>query len=108
MQAESGGNSRLIYHESFGIDSVGIYQVSYEDAFRYQCPFKTKEDLFNDKLNTQCKDLIAAKLIAQGGNWSQALGKYWSTLRSPEAWPDARRKPFEDFKKYAAQRGCKL
>lgn len=110
MQAESGGNSRLIYKEQWGENSVGLYQLSASDSFRYKdCP-KTEAELMNPEINTRCKDSIFKTLRAAHPNenvW-QVGGRYWATLRRPKEWPDARRKPFEDFKGYAAQRGCSI
>lgn len=110
MQAESGGNSHMIYHESFGIDSLGLYQVSFEDAARYACPFKTRDDAFDPLLNTICKDLIAEKIRKRYPNenvW-QAMGRYWSTLRHPKYWPGYRTQPFENFKAEAKKLGCEI
>ena len=105
--AESGGNPKTVYHESFGLDSLGLYQISFEDAARYNCPFKKREDTFNPDLNTICKDLIEDKLKAKypEENWSKSLGRYCSSLRRKEDW--GKDYPgYLNFKKFAAQRGC--
>lgn len=118
--AESGGNRFEVYHEKLGdkwcpyhnkigIDSLGLYQVSFEDGVRYNCPFMKRDDAFNPDLNTICKDLIEDRLKSKypNGTWSQALGMYWSSLRRAEDWgydyPGYIR-----FKKYAADLGCMI
>jgi hypothetical protein len=124
--AESGGNPKSVYHESFpkdkwcphhnkmGMDSLGLFQVSFpEDRDRYQCPFNNRDSAFSAVLNATCKDLIAEKLKANNPNknWSQVLGLYWSTLRSYTDWKkwhedNPNHHGFDDFRKFAAQRGC--
>lgn len=107
MQAESGGNSHSIFNEPppLNQESLGLFQLSTTDSSR-GCSSK-REDYFDPVKNTQCKDLIVKDLRARySGNWSQVLGRYWSTLRHPTYWPNARTEPYLNFKRYAAMRGC--
>lgn len=122
MMQESSGNPRAVFHESLGdkpcpyhdgkigLDSLGLFQVSLQDkGSRYKCNFTDRESVFDPVKNRDCADKILAKLrLETDGNWCQTGGRYFSTLRCPEHWPDARKLPFEKFKMYAAQRGCKL
>ena len=120
--SESSGNRFAVYHESFGEticpyhnkfghDSLGLYQVSFEDAkgTRYSCPFKTRDDTFLELNNTICKDLIVDKLRAKypEWSWSKSLGQYWSSLRRKEDW--GRDYPgYLNFKAFALQKGCRI
>ena len=108
MQAESSGNPRCVYHESFGIDSLGLFQVSFEDAARYACPFKTREDAFDPLKNTICKDLIVERLrkLHPTESWSRVLGRYWSSLRD-KSW-GKEYSGYKHFKAYALQKGCQI
>jgi hypothetical protein len=110
MQAESGGNPLHIYNEPppLNQESIGLFQLSTTDS-SYGCS-KVRADYFDPKKNTACKDLIVKGLRAKypSENWSQALGRYWSTLRSPKEWPNARTEPFKNFKYYAEKKGCEI
>lgn len=109
MQAESGGNPLHVYNEPppLNQESIGLFQLSTTDSSR-GCSSK-REDYFDPVKNTQCKDLIVKDLRSKySGNWSQVLGRYWSTLRTPKDWPSARTAPFQSFKYYAAKKGCVL
>jgi hypothetical protein len=108
MMAESGGNPRAVYMESWGEESLGLYQLSVSDSKRYaDCP-SSRDALFDPILNTKCKDSVIKKLryLHPDENWSQVGGRYWSVLRHPTYWPKARTLPYLNFKKYAASKGC--
>ena len=108
---ESNHNPRAVYMESFGVESLGLFQVSLQDkGSRYKCNFTDRESVFDPKKNRDCADKILARLRVEYPNdnvW-QMGGRYFSTLRHPTYWPSARKAPFEGFKKYAAQRGCTI
>lgn len=108
MQAESGGNPLHIFNEPppLNQESIGLFQLSTTDS-SYGCSSK-REDYFDPVKNTDCKNKIAAKLRSKypHENWSQSLGRYWSTLRTPKDWPNARTTPFKSFKYYAGKKGC--
>lgn len=86
---ESSFNPNTVYHESFGVDSIGLYQLSYEDKPNYPsvCPWTSLKDALQ---NIQCGVGVAAKwvgrdaLISQGTSSKTAKGmaRYWSTMRS--------------------------
>jgi hypothetical protein len=110
MMQESSGNPKAAYMEEWGEESLGLYQLSVSDSKRYpDCP-NSREALFDKAINTKCAESVIMTLrkLHPDENWSQALGRYWSTLRTPKDWPNARTAPFIGFKKYLAQRGCKL
>ncbi len=110
MQAESGGNPLHVYRESWGENSVGLYQLSPSDSTRYKdCP-NSEAELKDGAKNEKCKDSIVRTLRLKypNENYSQVLGRYWSTLRTPKDWPSARTAPFQSFKYYAAKKGCVL
>lgn len=107
--AESSNDPMTKYMESWGEASLGLYQVSMSDAKRYGCPFEKESDAFNELKNTVCKDLIVEKLRHNyTGNWSEVLGRYWSTLRREKEWPNSPRKPYNNFTSEALKLGCKL
>lgn len=114
MLAESGGNPKTRYVERNGEVSGGLYQLSVGDSVRYGCNFKVEADLYDPKKNSECKDLIVAKLRnTYKGTYGQVLGRYWGTLRSREEWPEYHKsypnhKGFENVKKYALAKGCKI
>lgn len=109
MMQESSGNPRAVYMESFNVESLGLFQVSLQDKGpRYKCNFTDRESVFDPKRNRDCADKILARLRVEFPNdnvW-QMGGRYFSTLRHPTYWKDARKAPFEGFKKYLTQRGC--
>ena len=108
--AESTGNPRSVYMESWGEESIGLYQLSVSDSTRYaNCP-STREELFDPVKNTACKDSIAKTLRAKYPNLSYqlVLGKYWAVMRGPD-WKDKMRtQSWNNFRKYAQQKGCMI
>lgn len=112
--AESGGiPDGKCYEERGGELSCGLYQLSFKDAKQYGCKFKTQQDLFDPKLNTDCKDRIAAKLKSDGGTWDNSLARYWGTMRSKNnpTWKEwHKRNPghtgYENLVRFAKSRGC--
>jgi hypothetical protein len=111
MMQESSGNPRAVYMESFGVESLGLFQVSLQDKGpRYKCNFTDRESVFDPIKNRDCAEKILAKLRIEYPNdniW-QYGGRYFSTLRHPTYWPKARTQPYLNFKKFAESRGCKL
>jgi hypothetical protein len=114
--AESGDIPDGKCHKERGGElSCGLYQLSFKDAKQYGCQFKKFDDLFDPKLNTDCKDRIAAKLRKDGGTWDNALARYWGTMRSKNnpTWKEWHKQNpnhtgYENLQKHAASRGCKL
>jgi hypothetical protein len=107
-EAESGHNARTVYRESFGVDSVGWFQVSFEDAARYGCQFTVKEDLFDTNRNTDCARRIMKRLDEKypSENYSRRYGRYWSALRD-ESWGKVY-SGFTRFKAAALSKGCRV
>jgi hypothetical protein len=86
---ESSFNPNTVYHESFGVDSIGLFQLSYEDKPNYPdvCAWTALKDPIQ---NIQCGVGVAAKwvgrdkLLTQGTSSKTAKGmaRYWSTMRT--------------------------
>lgn len=109
MMAESSGNPKAVYMESWGEESLGLFQLSVSDSTRYQdCP-KTREELFDPVKNTRCKDSIASTLRSKypTESWSKVLGRYWSVVRRAEYW--GKDSPgYKNFVSYAKSYGCEI
>lgn len=87
---ESSYNPNSIYHEPppLGIDSVGLYQLSYEDKFSWCNLDRKSKTLQNPMINIDCAIPKMAKLAAQDGIISggstgawRGLARYWSVMR---------------------------
>lgn len=88
---ESNYNPHTIFHEPppLGVDSVGLFQLSYENGFTWctlDRPNKSLEDPIN---NIKCavpkmaKLIAKDKIIAAGSTGANAMGlsRYWSVMR---------------------------
>ncbi|BCM92336.1 hypothetical protein IAD21_04215 [Abditibacteriota bacterium] len=91
---ESSWNPHSIYHEPppLGVGSVGLLQLSYEDAQNYEFPdiLKPAQKSLEDPLiNLRCGLVILShwlakdKVVASGSTSSTSKGgaRYWSVLR---------------------------
>jgi hypothetical protein len=92
---ESGFNPRTVYRESNGVDSIGLYQLSYGDR---HCPRSRRiGDLKDPIVNIRCAVAIMAdyvgadRAVAAGGYVRygapppKGLARYWSVLRVPDS-----------------------
>lgn len=88
---ESGYNPATVFHEPppLGVDSVGLFQLSYEDGFN-RCDLDRATDSLKDPLvNIHCAVGEMARLmerdgvVATGSSGSDARGlaRYWSVMR---------------------------
>lgn len=90
---ESGYNPLSVYHEPppLGVDSIGLFQLSYEDQQNYDLPIaisKSNNDLKNALINIDVAVFIMKQLVVENGRiagkvdgkW-QGLARYWSTMR---------------------------
>jgi hypothetical protein len=104
---ESDYNPMSVYHEPppLGVDSIGLFQLSYEDQGSYHLPIKLSKangDLTDPMINIQVAVFIMHQLVAQNGrlagkvdgHW-QGLARYWSTMRDTE-------QPFHEISSYLA------
>ncbi|MGC2697161.1 MAG: transglycosylase SLT domain-containing protein [Candidatus Angelobacter sp.] len=91
VRFETGYNPNTVYHESAGIDSVGLLQVSYENEGYYGLErLDRKADSLKDPLvNIRCGVRIFSVLVSRDaviasgtGSSSRGAAKYWSTLRT--------------------------
>lgn len=91
---ESSWNPHTIYHEPppLGVDSVGLLQLSYEDAAYYDLePLSREAKSLEDPLvNLRCGVEILAHLLTRDrvvatGRRSRSRGgaRYWSVLQEP-------------------------
>ena len=88
---ESNYNPHTIYHEPppLGVDSVGLYQLSYEDGFSWCVLDRANASLEDPINNIRCAIPKMAKLIAKdriltaGSTGANAMGlaRYWSVMR---------------------------
>jgi hypothetical protein len=86
---ESGYDPSEHYHEPMGYDSIGLFQLSYEDHFSWCRMDRATRSLEDPIVNIQCAvgemtRLVARDgVIAAGANSSDARGlaRYWSTVR---------------------------
>ncbi|EGF89751.1 lytic transglycosylase, catalytic [Asticcacaulis biprosthecium C19] len=88
---ESNYNPHTIYHEPapLNVDSVGLFQLPYEDGFTWCTLNRTAKSLEDPINNIRCAVPKMARLIAKdkvvtagstGAN-AQGLARYWSTVR---------------------------
>lgn len=87
---ESSFNPNSIYHEPppLGIDSIGLYQLSYEDKFSWCLMDRKAKTLQNPLINIECAVPAMASLarrdgyIAKGSSGGGRLGlsRYWSVM----------------------------
>jgi hypothetical protein len=86
-QCESGWNPHDIYHESFGVDSVGLLQLSYEDQANYKIEHldRAAKSLEDPLVNLRCGVKIFATLVSKYKTITDSsyhgAAKYWATLR---------------------------
>lgn len=87
---ESSFNPKSVYHESFGVDSSGLFQLTKKtDNPNYGCTFIDERDVQDPIKNIDCAAKIFKKLIARDGvvtnhtgtSW-KASARYWSVLRT--------------------------
>lgn len=87
---ESSYNPNSIFHEPppLGIDSVGLFQLSYEDKFPWCVMQKAQKTLENPRVNIECAVPEMAKLVSRDGVLSggskgawKGMARYWSTMR---------------------------
>jgi hypothetical protein len=88
---ESSWKAREIFHENFGVDSVGLLQLSYEDQTQYKLePLdRAAKSLEDPLINLRCGVTIFTKLVlgdkivaSSVGGTHRGAAKYWSTLRA--------------------------
>lgn len=87
---ESGYNPASVYKESFGVDSIGLYQLSYEDQWSYCDMNKAKGTLKDPIKNIECairgasRFITRDKVLALGtsSKTAKGLARYWSVMRS--------------------------
>lgn len=87
---ESAYNPNSIYHEPppLGINSVGLFQLSYEDRMSWCSMVAAQKTLQNPITNISCAVPEMAKLTRENGvisgyaNGWRGLARYWSTMRS--------------------------
>lgn len=92
---ESNFKTETVYKESTGVDSIGLYQLSYGDKY---CPTKKASgDLKDPLINIGCAVKLMAsysqsdQVIAAGGYVkygappARGLARYWSVLRVPDS-----------------------
>lgn len=81
---ESGFDPNQVYRESFGVNSIGLLQLSVSDK-AYGCAFKTEADVKDPIKNIQCAVKILKKWVLSDGVISSGSNKggarYWSVLR---------------------------
>ncbi len=91
---ESAWDPRCVYHEPppLSVDSIGLLQLSYEDARVYDLepldPRDAEHSLKNPVVNLRCGVAILARLVARDHVVTQTSGRshrggarYWSVLR---------------------------
>ena len=88
---ESNYDPHNIYHEPppLGVDSIGLYQLSYEDGFSWCVLDRANRSLEDPINNIRCAVPKMAKLIAKdriltaGSTSANAMGlaRYWSVMR---------------------------
>ena len=84
---ESGFDPNQVYRESFGVNSIGLLQLSVSDK-AYGCDFKTEADVKDPLKNISCAVRIMEKWTLKDGVISTPANKgsarYWAVLRSPK------------------------
>jgi hypothetical protein len=91
---ESGYKAGTVYKESTGVDSIGLFQLSYGDR---HCPKNKRDgDLTDPKVNIRCAVKIMAGFVAKDGVVAEGgyirygaiapkgLARYWSVVRAPD------------------------
>lgn len=88
---ESNYDPHQIYHEPppLGVDSVGLFQLSYEDGFTWCMLDRASKSLEDPLNNIRCAVPKMARLVAKdkvlagGSTNANALGlaRYWSVMR---------------------------
>lgn len=84
---ESGYDPRSVYKESWGEDSLGLYQLSVPDALPW-CKH-TREDLFDPITNIDCAVPLMAELVERdkvvtagiNGKTAKGAARYWAVMR---------------------------
>lgn len=89
---ESAYKPASVYHEPplLGVDSIGLFQLSYEDEMQWCAMDRKKGNLVDPLVNIQCAIPEMAKLIDKDGvvaegqirGTRKGLARYWSTM-----WP---------------------
>jgi hypothetical protein len=88
---ESAWKPTDVYHESFGVNSVGLLQLSFQDGANYHLtpPIGSEEGLKDPLLNLTwgaaifSRWLARDKVVASGsGDASRGSARYWSTMRT--------------------------
>jgi hypothetical protein len=88
---ESNYNPNTVYHEppSLGVDSIGLFQLSYEDKMSWCDMTKAENTLKSPVENIKCavgemKHLLDKDgVVAEGCSGSpRGLARYWSTMRT--------------------------
>lgn len=81
---ESGFDPNQVYRESFGVNSIGLLQLSVSDK-AYGCAFKAEADVKDPKKNIECAVKILKKWVPADEVISNSKNKggarYWSVLR---------------------------
>lgn len=102
---ESGYNPLSVYHEPppLGADSIGLFQLSYEDQKNYDLPIaisKSNNDLKNALINIDVAVFIMKQLVTENGRLAgmvdgkwHGLARYWSTMRDGKT-------AFNEIKRY--------
>lgn len=104
---ESDWNPHDIYHESFGVDSVGLLQLSYEDQANYKIEHldRAAKSLQDPLVNLRCGVKIFATLVSKHkiiASGTKGAAAYWSTLRpghkqdNTETLPEIKRRVKEN------------
>lgn len=101
---ESRWNPKSVYHEPppLSVDSIGLLQLSYEDAPIYHFepldPNDPERSLKNPLVNLRCGVLILSRLISKDRVLTKTTGRshrggarYWSVLRPRRRLKEIRR-----------------
>ncbi len=91
---ESAFNPHSVFHEPppLGVDSIGLFQLSYEDKMTWCTMDRGNRTLEDPLVNIACAVPKMARLvkkdgvIAQGhsGSTSKGLARYWSVMRDDQ------------------------
>lgn len=84
---ESGFDPNQVYRESFGVNSIGLLQLSVSDnAYGSGCAFRTESDVKDPAKNLKCAVTILKKWVMRDGVIQNSANKggarYWSVLRN--------------------------
>jgi len=97
---ESKYDPTAIYPESFGVDSIGLLQLSYENEtyYRLERLDRSARSLEDPLVNIRCGVKILAVLVKRDGVIASGTGsssrggaRYWSTLRTDGKLSDIQR-----------------